>query len=356
MLALCLLSILIGWFSWRFIEKPFRKRDSVSKKNIFIFSLSGILIFSFLGSSIFINNGFAEIKYKKINEKLLNMGIIDFEFNNKKLQEQSWNILRTISNNESYGVGDNNYDLNHFSDLNSEKERILFVGNSHSKDLFNIFYYNIEINEKFEIARFGIQLHDIKSNFFETFSYKNSDVIIIISKYSEDDLKILYDLASKIANDNKKLFIVEELFHFPTLGGNTFSDRLIKQELSKSNVSLDELINKVNFEHTKYFLEKKSSEDWTIRNQLFNDISIKIKKDIPQVNFLNRMDYICPNNYCSVLTKTGNKIFYDYGHHTLKGALYFSRKINNTKFYKDLLIGLDKKMFLNSSPPITKEK
>ncbi|MDC1150377.1 acyltransferase family protein [Gammaproteobacteria bacterium] len=50
MIILCLVSIFLAYLSWRYIEKPFRNKNVVNRKNIFIFSLSGILFFSFIGS------------------------------------------------------------------------------------------------------------------------------------------------------------------------------------------------------------------------------------------------------------------------------------------------------------------
>jgi peptidoglycan/LPS O-acetylase OafA/YrhL len=49
MIFLCLISIFLAYFSWRYIEKPFRSKNIVNKKQILIFSLSGVLFFTSIG-------------------------------------------------------------------------------------------------------------------------------------------------------------------------------------------------------------------------------------------------------------------------------------------------------------------
>ena len=45
----------MAWFSWRFVEKPFRQRNLISSKNILIFSSSGLLAFICIGLIINFN-------------------------------------------------------------------------------------------------------------------------------------------------------------------------------------------------------------------------------------------------------------------------------------------------------------
>jgi len=58
--ALAILSFLVGYLSWRYIEKPFRKKGVLSKKFVFIFSFIGLIIFIFLGFAGQITDGFEE--------------------------------------------------------------------------------------------------------------------------------------------------------------------------------------------------------------------------------------------------------------------------------------------------------
>ena len=49
LIALCILSVLLAWLTWCFIEKPFRDSKKFTRSNIFIFSLIGIVFLSSVG-------------------------------------------------------------------------------------------------------------------------------------------------------------------------------------------------------------------------------------------------------------------------------------------------------------------
>ena len=48
LILLCLASLIMAYISWRWVEKPFRDKNRISRKAIFRFSLCGILFFSLL--------------------------------------------------------------------------------------------------------------------------------------------------------------------------------------------------------------------------------------------------------------------------------------------------------------------
>jgi peptidoglycan/LPS O-acetylase OafA/YrhL len=52
LIILCVASLAMAWFSWRFVEQPFRSRTHFSRNLVFRFSILGIFIFSLIGSYI----------------------------------------------------------------------------------------------------------------------------------------------------------------------------------------------------------------------------------------------------------------------------------------------------------------
>jgi len=58
LLALSVLSIVLAYLSWRFVEKPFRDKNAVSRKTIFKFAVAGSVAFVAIGIIGEINNGF----------------------------------------------------------------------------------------------------------------------------------------------------------------------------------------------------------------------------------------------------------------------------------------------------------
>ena len=49
LIALCLASLVMAWFSWKFIEEPFRNKQVFARGEIFAFSITGIVAFSVMG-------------------------------------------------------------------------------------------------------------------------------------------------------------------------------------------------------------------------------------------------------------------------------------------------------------------
>lgn len=58
--VLSLASIVLGYLSWRFVERPFRDRNSISQQQVFAFSAVGIAIFLCIGLAGYQTNGFRE--------------------------------------------------------------------------------------------------------------------------------------------------------------------------------------------------------------------------------------------------------------------------------------------------------
>ena len=59
LITLCLTSLVMAWFSWRYIEKPFRNREQIDRRSIFIFSGCLPIIFIILGFYIEDKGGFS---------------------------------------------------------------------------------------------------------------------------------------------------------------------------------------------------------------------------------------------------------------------------------------------------------
>ncbi|MDC1380406.1 acyltransferase [Octadecabacter sp.] len=60
MSALSLISLILAYFSWGYIEKPFRDKTSIGKKSIFVFSSVGLLSFILVGYQGHSNDGYRE--------------------------------------------------------------------------------------------------------------------------------------------------------------------------------------------------------------------------------------------------------------------------------------------------------
>ena len=70
-LSIFILTILLAYLSWRFLEQPFRDKEKISRKTIFLFSAMGCFAFGAIGLSIHLNDGFKN-RFSSAELQLLN--------------------------------------------------------------------------------------------------------------------------------------------------------------------------------------------------------------------------------------------------------------------------------------------
>ena len=135
LISLCLASLIIAWFSWKYVEGPFRNRKSFNRKVIFRLSAIGILLFSTIGLTVYLTDGLERLK------------VISYSTEERR-------IFDIIKVNTNYDMYDRMYSSNcklwakDVSDLSSaefDKCSKLFggplvvLGDSHAMNMFNIF-------------------------------------------------------------------------------------------------------------------------------------------------------------------------------------------------------------------------
>ena len=132
-LLIVLTSLFLAYLSWKFIEKPFRNKKFISSLFILYFSSIGTVTFITIGSIIYFENGFIDMKDKvPPNVKWLSLG--------EKL-DINGDICTPVSYEKS-GIS-----VCSFGDLNSNKNTILY-GDSHSEAIseqLNIAFIKLKI-------------------------------------------------------------------------------------------------------------------------------------------------------------------------------------------------------------------
>lgn len=141
-IILCLSSLLLAYFSWRYVEAPFRNKAIFTKNRIFLFSVMGILIFSIIGMFFQLNiilksspNVLKNIPFTSLSEKMEVVGEVCFD---NELMEQ----------------GDFRYCI--IGDKQAERSILLF-GDSHIQAI----QYSLDKKLRKEKIR-GIYLKNIK--------------------------------------------------------------------------------------------------------------------------------------------------------------------------------------------------
>lgn len=139
--GLALLSMLLGWASWRFIETPFRNRERLTRRSLGIFSFTGLIIFACIGGTgSALNKTYEEYWLTRFPET-----------------QQAFyrNIINTSQGAQNFSAAENgkqNFAPCRFnaSELDSKTEKtllechathgpgLLVLGDSHAIDLFGV--------------------------------------------------------------------------------------------------------------------------------------------------------------------------------------------------------------------------
>ena len=217
LIILCATSLLMAWFSWRFIEKPFRDKKKFTQKRIFVLSMVSILGFSIIGLNI-------DYKYSKTDS----------------------NFYRDV-----YSAERGQFMLRQSVDANAKRsklKRYAIVGDSMWKDAVNILgfeglfeYTSYQAGgcppnneyEKYALTKNFFELNELR--FSEDFS--KFDGVVVIGRYNNQSEEVNYlepflSYLDESGIDNVLVF-------GPYIGMRNqshFLDRLILKANGKENV------------------------------------------------------------------------------------------------------------------------
>lgn len=335
-LVFCIITFLLAYISWRWVEKPFRDKHKTSRTQIFIFSLIGLFATAAIGFATHHSDGYPQRKIAHIEvlqQHLDNFQLERYQLDNKKLQQQSWQILREISSDPGYAVVDNRFDKRAWSVGSKANEHLLIVGNSHAKDMFNVLYNAKSIASRFALSRYGIQIEGIGDAFYASPNYQRANLVLFASKYSDNDLKLLPAVLERLIRDGKRVVLVEQIHSFADseTGEYNLAD-LVLIERGKEHHKAQEFILAVNSAYTDDFNSRRyNSAEEAINNKLH-----QLAKSLKQVSVLDRLKYVCPEDLCIAMSSDGTKLFYDYGHHTIAGAEFYGNVIDKYKLYSEV--------------------
>jgi len=303
---LSVIILLLSIFTYFIIEKPARNKN-IKFSKILIFILTIYVLLLSINLLVIKKSGFREIRYDNV--------VLD----NKLLRIESWKHLDPkppqFSNNKS-------------------KIKVLLLGDSHSKDMFNVFYLNKDIFQDYEFSRLSGKILNGDETDENRKIFDSSDVVIItfhfaepISQYKLEDFIIKYKKEKKIILLSNTNFYKSD-FTYKKYGRYynhlTLTDILILKKKG-DDISIQDriLINKAHYENRILIFDKVNKE--------IENLSSKFG-----VKYLRKQDFLCDykKRLCDGITVNNKKIFSDYDHYTLDGAKHFGKKINRINWFK----------------------
>lgn len=291
------------------VERPFRFRIPTRAFALMIsIAVGAIAVFGGLSrySNVFTNDRLAHL------DVLYNANSYD----NEKLKALSWSVLDSFDPNETiekwnaYKPSEREKNINWFRLTDSRK--VLILGNSHSKDVFNSMYLNAGLFDGIEFARFALA-GSFPQDQFEALlrspNFEESDVIAIAPKYGAELVARIPAVVETLTSYGKEVVIIGNTAEFKSPSSLPVFDWYLRRSGNETNLSQ---LNSVAYRY---------EESGTHR------ISRKLRQIAEKsgVRYLSRRDLICndANQTCALITPNGRKSMYDYGHWTLEGARYF---------------------------------
>lgn len=204
LIGICVCALILAWFSWRFVEVPFRNRSRFTSSNIF----SGCLVISifFAGLGIWLNQSDGRLQAHSPEDQ---------------------KIFSSFVNPNAYLVKRHReIDLKRFSD-GGHKTKILIAGDSHSEDLVNaVFEAGLSASFDFSSYRIsglcGVLFVDVKAkrehdrlpcpnwrNFDDRFFElaRAADEVWIIASWAPIDVDYMQESISNLAMLNEEIVV-----------------------------------------------------------------------------------------------------------------------------------------------------
>ena len=321
------LSFLSATLTYKYIENPIRDKKKVNFKKVIIFIIA---FYSFLISSSFLiyhKNGFSHKSLVKNIQK-------DNEILFREFRE-------SIANDKS-------------SLFKNDKTKLIVVGNSYGRGFYNFIKLNNNLYKNIDIRMFDIKNVDCLLNTILTkeivdacnnskeyqlknidyknniLNFLNSEIVFFVSTWEKNEIENLNNISKLKSIYPEKEFIIvskqpEFLFKKPLKNIWLYTE--IDLYLDEKG---EKIIENSNDEYLKNFFDKKYFDliDNDVRN--VNKALFSFTKD-NKIQYFDVFSLICDQDKkkCHSLTDNGEKVFFDNGHISVSGSIFFGKIFQN---------------------------
>jgi peptidoglycan/LPS O-acetylase OafA/YrhL len=311
-IAALALSFALSIVSYVLVERPFR---SAVSPRLFL-GASGLAAAAITAFGVvMIATGGLDSRLDRLRAQYQGMN-----YDNMELRAASWAPLGRVIHGDALAMGNQNTPsaVETRSDMFPEdgRRKVLIVGNSHSKDVYNALTLNQALFPDMAFARYAISMffepQDIDT-LVASPSFRAADVIFVVQLYREGTLGNLPHFVARMTGEGKRIVLSDQSAIFADWRGMPVVDGFVRR--GDAPYSEDAV------ERLAYAQEEGG---WW----LSSNAEIAAMAAMAGAGLVSRRNLICDDaaKRCDVITPDRRKALYDYSHWSLAGAQHFGRK------------------------------
>ena len=304
LVTLCIFSFILAYFSWRYIEIPFRNRKKYSRRKIFTYGFFGSVLLAVFGLIGSLSDGFL-YRYKSEDQYLAGL-------RPSEAGEYVQNRFNKLLNKEF--------------ETDNKRLRVLIIGDSYGQDLVNALY---EVGFAKNIQ---LSTHHISHRCGNLFLNRNE----LIPKIAQED-KTLCNKPGLFEDEHvRKLMLSADEIWFSS-AWQLWQAELITKSMSNMRNYINKpvkIFGRKNFGNVniKKLLKLSEAERINYRGIVeVNTLEINaiLKNNLPLDVFIDTQSLVCgeATNTCAQFLNDGSLISYDGGHLTKSGAEFYGQKL-----------------------------
>ena len=306
LLLLCFLSLVLAYLSWRWVETPFRRRNRFNRRQIYVFSAIGCVLFSAVGASFYLLGDEFHIK----NPNIAPGSFADYR-GDIDPGESSAQISYACSN-EKVRV---NYIFAEFCQSKPDaKVDLALLGDSHALHLFVGLAQGLDLN----IINLwkpgwnrGAPFSEENAYIFDYLDEPESPEIVLISMWwnmlfimlgREEFEDKMTETIRSLSSKNKKVILVADI---PALESQPGTCLFLNRIGTRPACG----ISKTKFEEQREYLEV-----------------LKTFESHDNVELIDSLNSFCGGARCSILDGS-HLLYWDDDHLNERGSVYFANHI-----------------------------
>lgn len=323
MAGLAVLSLMLAWATWALIEQPFRGRaPRLLPKRWHVFTASLIGMCALLGATLYVGETDGAPGRGVVSE------LVPPLMDARAERFRTWEVLQ--------GHTPARFDLGQF-DPDGPETRLLILGDSHSKGIFNAIYTNPEIYADVQVRWIGLGFScGTETDEVEVVTVCLADRLAARPDLFADATHVL--LAARWLRQPKLDALPGYVETLATLDAQVLIAGPTQEFTFDAPDMMLQVIHDTGYAGSGPFPRDAAAKMFfEQRSDGFDALSAAVARIAERANvaFLDRRALVCDTEAerCTAVTPNMQATIYDYGHWTIAGARYFGQRMQEQDWF-----------------------